>query len=85
MAATLSSLREILLGVEPPTLLVDRKTEIPIISDHLLQRLKKATTREEGIAIAEDAKKEMVSRTFVKISKHRLNLSSSISIVYFAV
>lgn len=60
MAATLSSLREILLNVEPPKVLIDRKTEMPILSDGLLQRLKKATTREEGIAIAEDAKKEMV-------------------------
>ena len=66
MAATLSSLREILLNGEPPKVLIDRKTEMPILSDGLLQRLKKATTREEGIAIAEDAKKEMVIITFVK-------------------
>ena len=62
MAATVSSLREILLTTEPPKQLIDRKTELPILPDELLQRLKKATTREEGIQIAEDAKKMMVGQ-----------------------
>ena len=62
MAATVSSLREILLATEPPKQLIDRKTELPILPDELLQRLKKATTREEGIQIAEDAKKMMVGQ-----------------------
>ena len=61
MAATVKSLRHILLTVEPPKILVDRKTEIPILREDLLQRLKTATTREEGIAIAEEAKLDMVS------------------------
>ena len=61
MAATVKSLREILLTVDPPKILVDRKTEIPILREDLLHRLKTATTREEGIAIAEEAKLDMVS------------------------
>jgi hypothetical protein len=61
MAATVQNLRDILLNVEPPKILVDRATEIPILREDLLQRLKKATTREEGIAISEEAKLDMVN------------------------
>ena len=62
MAATVQSLREILLTVEPPKILIDRATEIPMLREDLLQRLKKATTREEGIAISEEAKLDMVNK-----------------------
>jgi hypothetical protein len=63
MAATVQNLREILLTVEPPKILVDRATEIPILREDLLQRLKKATTREEAIAVSEEAKLDMVGIT----------------------
>jgi hypothetical protein len=47
MAATVTSLREILTSVDPPKILIDRGTEMPILPDELLQRLKKATTRDK--------------------------------------
>ena len=72
MAATVSSLRDILLNVLPPKVLIDRQSEMPILPDELLQRLRKATTREEGILIAEEAKKIMV----ISISTGFLNGSS---------
>lgn len=62
MAETVSKLRKIVLDVKPPRILIDRLTEIPIMSDGLVDRLVKATTREEGIAISEDVKKEQVNR-----------------------
>jgi len=61
MAETVSKLRRIVLDVVPPKILIDRVTEIPIMREALIDRLVKATTREEGIAISEDVKKEQVS------------------------
>ncbi len=61
MAETVSKLRKIVLEVKPPKILIDRSTEIPFMSEDLMERLIKATTREEGIAISEDSKKEQVN------------------------
>ena len=54
--ATIKSLREILLNTEPPKLLVDRKTEMPMYRQDLMERALKMTTREEALEIEAEIK-----------------------------
>ena len=61
MAATVSVLRKILFDVCPPKILVDRKTERPLLPPEIAQdKVRMVTTKEEAFRFASEIKEYMV-------------------------
>ena len=60
MAATVKNLREILFNVEPPKLLMDRKTEEPLFAEGIFEKMKKSKSQEERRALFDEVALKMV-------------------------